>query len=145
MNDATPDLTTFKVIHARTPQRPDVNPDPLTALVTMLQNHTLDPRADMRDPQEMANAKPYRGLCWGNCILEPIEGTDRKRYVGTKAIHPEHPDAVRYFGNFFEYSFAFELDTDDPALIAYLDACIAANMATPQYQQALQMIKRFKR
>jgi hypothetical protein len=60
--------------------------------------------------------------------------------VATKPIHPDHPHAVRFCGNFFEYSFSFELDTDDKELIAFLDARIAENMATPAYQEALRKI-----
>ncbi len=45
-----------------------------------------------------------------------------------KPCHPEAPDAVSYLGNFIGYSFAFNLDTDDPQLIATLDAAIADNL-----------------
>lgn len=54
---------------------------------------------------------------------------ERRVAVGTKPIYPEHPNAVRYCGNFVGYSFAFWLVTDDETLIARLDAAIKANLS----------------
>ncbi|CAM8641963.1 hypothetical protein MCEMSEM18_03497 [Comamonadaceae bacterium] len=140
------DLSQFKVIQARVPQRPEIDKNPLRALIHMLESESLHPDCDMRDPTDDTQEQiPFRGRCWGACVSVPIEGTHRRRYVDTKPIHPAHPEAVRYCGNFFETSFAFELDTDDTALIALLDALIAANMATPAYGKALEQIGRRKR
>lgn len=148
MNTAELDSSQFQIIHARVPQRPYLDPDPLRALVQMLQTQPLHPLCDMRDLSDWGageEQKPFRGRCWGDCKLEPVEGSTQRRFVATKPIHPQHPEAVRYFGNFFESSFAFELDTDDLHLIAYLDTLIAENMATQQYLDAMKTIARCHR
>ncbi|MDT8992710.1 hypothetical protein RQP54_17695 [Curvibacter sp. APW13] len=150
MNTTDIDLAQFQIIHARVPQRPYFDPDPLRALLQMLESQPLDPRCDMRDLSEWGSGEeqmPFRGACWGHCKYVPIEGIHhQRRLVATKPIHPDHPEAVRFWGNFFEYSFSFELDTDDKALIAFLDARIAENMATPAYQAAKDKIaQRLKR
>lgn len=44
-------------------------------------------------------------------------------------VYPDAPRAVSYSGNFLGYSFGFSLATDDPELIARLDAAIAWNLA----------------
>ncbi len=143
MTTADVDLAQFQIIHVRVPQRPYFDPDPLRALLQMLESQPLDPRCDMRDLSEWGSGEEqvaFRGACWGHCEYVPIEGTHKGRLVATKPIHPEHPDAVRFWGNFFEYSFSFELDTDDKELIAFLDARIAENMGTPAYQEAKRKI-----
>lgn len=44
---------------------------------------------------------------------------------------PDEP--VRFWGNFFDLSHVFSIDTDDPAIIARLTALIRANQQTPAY------------
>jgi hypothetical protein len=119
----------------------------LDGLIQALGQWTLAAHAAMHgeDPTHphVAFEAPYRGLAWCACVQEPIPGDIyRKRYVGTKPIYPDHPNAVRYCGNFEGYSFGFELDTDDPALMKVLDDLIAANMKTPDYQEALRAHRR---
>ena len=50
-----------------------------------------------------------------------------------KPIWPAYPGIVRFSGNFAEYSFAFNFDTNDAELIAELVGLIDANKATPAY------------
>lgn len=148
MIDAEIDLDAFKIIHIRVSQRPWLDESPMRALVQILKAEPLHPACDMRDTSEWGSGEvqmPFRGLCWGDCKYVPIAGTGQRQLIGTKPIHPDHPEAVRYCGNFFETSLAFELDTDDPALIAFLDALIAENMATPAYVDALDKVRRYKR
>lgn len=57
--------------------------------------------------------------------LDP-EGDHAKERAGVKS----------YLGNFHRVSCVFNIDTRDPELIAKLDAAIAKNMATPEYQAA---------
>ena len=122
---------------------PDWPTPDLNGLIKALKEWTLYPGFDMSgtDPEHphVAFEKPYRCLAWGHCITEPIKGqVYRKRYVGTKPIYENHPNAVSYCGNFLTYSFGFQLDTDDEALIQLLDQLISTNMATPAYQEALR-------
>jgi hypothetical protein len=41
-----------------------------------------------------------------------------------------------FFGNFVERSYAFRVETDEPVVIARLEALIAANLARPEYARA---------
>lgn len=103
----------------------------LNGLIDALQRWKLCSRTlAQEDPGHPHSAykRPYRGLCWGHCRVEPMEGTHLRRYVGTQPIYPDHPEAVRYFGNFVGYSFGFSLDTDDKALIELLDRLIEENL-----------------
>lgn len=113
----------------------------LAGLIQALKEWTLDPAMDMSegDPNHphVHFTKPFRGLAWCTCVEERIpELNFRSRFVGTKPIHKEHPEAVRFLGNFMSYSFAFWLDTADQGLIAELDRLIAENMARPDYIEA---------
>ena len=114
----------------------------LEGLFDALSRWTLDPMNDLsgNDPghPHAAFHAPFRCLAWGSCISEPIPGTNltKYRYVGTKPIYPDHPEAVSYLGNFVGYSFGFHVVTDDVDLIAELDRRIAENMSTTAYQEA---------
>lgn len=44
--------------------------------------------------------------------------------------------ATSFFGNFWEVSHVFRIDSDDPAVVGPLTQAIAANVATPAYQAA---------
>lgn len=148
MTIAEVDLSKFKIIHSRVSQRPYLDHEPLRALVQMLERHPLHPDCDMRDMSEWGAGeaqKPFRGLCWGNCHWVPPDGNRPGHFVATAPIHPAHPTAVRFCGNFFEYSFSFELDTDDVGLIDFLDARIADNMASPAYLAAKQKLAQLRK
>lgn len=56
----------------------------------------------------------------------------------SKPIYPDHPGAVRFFGNFWNLSFVFNIDTDEPALIERLTQAIRKNQQSPAYQAARQ-------
>jgi hypothetical protein len=73
-----------------------------------------------------------------------LEGHHCTRYVLTEPIDPEHPMMWSYSGNFLGYSFGFHVTTDDPEVIARLDAAIAANMQRPGFQQAMEAIRERK-
>lgn len=62
-------------------------------------------------------------------------------YEDAGPIHPEAPDAVRFSGNFDNYSGAFSVDTDEPEVIAKLTAAIRANQASEAYQAALAKLR----
>jgi len=53
-------------------------------------------------------------------------------------IWPDYPGIVRFHGNFYQYSFAFNFDTNDAELIAEMVAAIDANKATPAYAEAVE-------
>lgn len=119
----------------------------LEGVFQALDQWSLCPRLNMagQDPNHphVAYENPYRCLAWGYCKAEPIpEQNFRPRYVGTKPIYPDHPEAVSYCMNFLGYSFCINLTTDDPNLIAELDLRIAENMQRPEYIEAMKKIKR---
>lgn len=103
----------------------------LEGLFDALARWDLDRRLDYSNEPEFAGkpgVAPFRSRAWGHCVQQYDETLQKRVWVGTRPIHPEHPDAVRYFGNFLEHSFGFWLDTDDPELIARLDGAIAENL-----------------
>ena len=59
---------------------------------------------------------------------EWLSTENAKKYAGCTMI----------FGNFYGYSHAFRLVTDDAALIARISAAVQRNKARPEYQQARQ-------
>lgn len=119
----------------------------LDGLFQALDQWTLDPRLDksLDDPDHPhAQYKaPFRCLAWVACRSEPIAGSGgmRRRYVGTKPLFQEHPEALIFMGNFLGYSFGFQLVTDDPALIEELDRRIARNMTSPAFAEARQVME----
>lgn len=128
----------YKILHADIGTKSNIPHWPtndLDGLFDALERWSLDPRAQMSgdDPghPHVAFEAPFRCLAWGDCFEEPIPGTNglKKRFVGTKPIYEGHPTAVSFCGNFLDYSFAFNVITDDPELIAELDRRIAVNMA----------------
>lgn len=46
------------------------------------------------------------------------------------------PGFTRFFGNFYDYSHVFQIDSNDPDVVARLTAAIRANQATPAYAKA---------
>jgi len=120
----------------------------LDGLVKALKTWTLDPsfdgsRVDPSHPHA-AFSKPFRCLAWGNCqAVRVAELNWDIRYIGTKPLYPDHPEAVSFLGNFLGYSFVFRVETDDAKLIAYLDGLIAENMAQPEYQAAKERRKSY--
>lgn len=103
----------------------------IAGLLDALKRWPLDPSLNLStDPHFDPHPQraPYRGpalTCgWFHYSVE--RGCTVYHYG--KPRHPEAPDAVSYLGNFVGYSFAFNLDTDDPQLIATLDAAIADNL-----------------
>jgi hypothetical protein len=96
--------------------------DPVGVLRYMLRTWALEPKFLGRmEPGET----PY--LFRGDTIAQNGE-----------PIYPEHPTAVRFWGNFFGASCVFSVDTTDTALIAELTGLIAENMATPAFADALR-------
>ena len=53
---------------------------------------------------------------------------------GNFILRDEPP--LRFWGNFFNVSHVFSIDTDDPALIDRLTSAIRANQQRPDYQAA---------
>lgn len=78
-------------------------------------------RAPYRGPARLFAGKQWRA--------SRSDGTPGYVYLGGAPAYPDAPDAVTYCGNFEAYSFAWSLSTDDPELIARLDAAIADNIA----------------
>lgn len=104
----------------------------LDGLFDAMKRWPLDGRLDMSKEPEFAGnpgVAPFRGRAWGHCVFQYDETLHRRVAVATKPIYPNHPDAVRFCGNFIGYSFGFWLDTDDAALIERLDRAIADNLS----------------
>lgn len=104
----------------------------LEGLLDALNRWPLDPCLNMQVSaieEGHLDAKPYCDRAWGGCAGHYNAKLKRTVYTATVPLYPEAPDALRYWGNFIGYSFGFTLDTDDPELIARLDAAISANLA----------------
>lgn len=111
----------------------------IEGLFAALERWPLDPRLDYSKEPELNHdplCKPFRGRAWcGVKVMENPNGPGGL-YVATRPIHPESPNAVSYLGNFLKVSWYFSFETDDPELIARLDAAIAKNMQMPAYVEA---------
>lgn len=104
----------------------------LDGLIDALQRWPLDRRLDLStDPLYSADPyrAPFRGRAWGHCEWKYDQASRKRFAVATRPIYPEHPEAIRFFGNFIGHSFPFWLDTADEALIQRLDEAIAKNIA----------------
>lgn len=104
----------------------------LDGLFDALKRWPLDIRFDLStDPAyaECPGTAPFRGRAWGNCVFQYNEVMKKRVAVATKPIYPDHPNAVRYCGNFVSYSFGFWFDTYDADLISRSDHAIAENLA----------------
>lgn len=110
---------------------PDWPSNDIQGLFDALKRWPLDLRLDFSGEPEFIESPlsaPFRGRAWGGCVWTYSEKFQKRVAVATKPIYPEHPNAVRYCGNFIGYSFGFSLDTDDQDLIEQLDAAIAENI-----------------
>lgn len=118
----------------------------LDGLFDALSRWPLEPRmsgADSVPWPPQVNLGPFVCFAWCACVKTGWnDGTFS--YRGTRPLYPDHPEARNYFGNFCGYSFGWNVVTDDPDLIARLDAAIAANMARPDYLEAVEAERRRK-
>lgn len=96
-------------------------------LLNLLKTEPLDPRFE-----EFGNfvAMAYGAKVDGYDIL------NEPNIVSTGPRNPEAPDAVNFFGNFYRYSFVFNIDTDEVLLINQLTAAIRSNQLTTAYKNA---------
>lgn len=118
---------------------PDWPENTIEGLFGALERWPLDPTLDFSKDPELDHdplIKPFRGRAW--CGVQRMQNPNGPgiRYVATRPIYPESPNAVSYLGNFLEMSWVFSFETDDPELIARLDAAIARNMQMPAYIEA---------
>jgi hypothetical protein len=51
------------------------------------------------------------------------------------------PAMLRFWGNFFELSHVFSIDTNDPCVIEQLTTLIINNKCTPAYQEARRQVR----
>jgi hypothetical protein len=115
----------------------------IEGLFDALSRWALDPSCLILDESPpivpAAWGDPLKGAAW-RCRQQGRHdlGYHRTEYILTAPIYPDHPFCVHYNGNFAGYSFGFQVATDDPDLIARLDAAIAENIARPDTQEALQ-------
>lgn len=122
---------------------PDWPSNDLNGIFDALSRWPLDPSMALSDDDiwpPQARMAPFCCFAWVNCVsMQTYKPRYRTLYRGTTPLYPDHPEALSYFGNFHGYSFGFNIETDDPELIARMDAAIAANMATPAYAEAVSM------
>lgn len=97
---------------------------PIETLYERLQKYTLDPKFE--DYGDFCY-KPYHFT--RDDAGKVIDNLDRP-------IYPDHPEALCFFGNFFDVSGVFKIDTDEPIVIEKLKALIAANKSTANYANA---------
>jgi hypothetical protein len=89
-------------------------------LLYLLSEYALDPRFEWDDLDRRGDfIQPFRsGPSW------------------FRGPHfDDHPNGVRFEGNFATYSCSFGIDTDEPALIAVLTEAIRNNQRTADYQE----------
>lgn len=98
----------------------------LAMLFDLLTQETLDPTFEK----------------YGNFIEQPRKSI-MTGYDGGKSIwedrgpmYPDRPTALQFFGNFLNYSFVFDITTDDSEMIARLTAAIRANQQSDTYRAA---------
>ena len=100
-------------------------PASIDDLIAALERHPLDPRFERN----------------GNFIYKPFHPKSEDGNLVDdldRPLHPDHPGALSFFGNFYGVSHVFNITTDQPEIIEQLTAAIRANQATPAYQQAQQ-------
>lgn len=108
--------------------------DSLLILLSLLQNHTLDPTFE-----DYGNFMvPCRASCKGEFDSESCEYA----YVDLGPMYADAPEAVRFFGNFIDVWHPFNLDTDDSQLIAVLLEAIRKNQQSCDYLDAREELKR---
>lgn len=98
------------------------------AVIALMESEPLNPAFlwpnDPSDtPYENAARIGIRNPEW-----ERSDGRSVPEWIDGDPIYPDHPDARRFSGNFVNLSRAFEIDTDDAAIIGRLRAAIADNM-----------------
>lgn len=103
---------------------------PIDTLFERLASNTLDPDFE-RFGNFVSKAHGSVEAGYDHSVTPP-----RLLYRDTGPIYPDHPNALSFFGNFFDYSHVFNITTDDPELIERLTAAIRANQATPAYAKA---------
>lgn len=102
-------------------------PEALKLLLHNLTHFALDPTFE-----EFGNFGPFPAV--GCHIREAPDGSPV--YIPGDAVHPAHPFAVRFWGNFAHLSCVFQVDTDDAETIAFLVRLIAENRQTRAYKLA---------
>lgn len=103
----------------------------IAGLLDALGRWKLDPRLASDDSPRLEirpDRLPYRSLNLAYTGKKYDFDREVEIYRSGQPLDPEHPTAIGYLGNFLHYSFAFSLTTDEPELIATLNAAIAANM-----------------
>lgn len=100
-------------------------PDAVSTLLERLSAHALDPDFER----------------FGNFVMPARK--ERGGYEGTKLItidlgpmYPDAPTALRFWGNFYEVSGVFSIDTDEPGVIHNLTTAIRLNQSTDAYAAA---------
>jgi len=97
---------------------------PISELITMLKNHPL--RRDLESCGNFINPFP---LCVRSLGYDPETGYSR--YVENE--EQPYRGLTSFFGNFFDWSFVFNIYTDDPELISALTKAIRKNQERSDY------------
>ena len=113
------------VIDPRRNHGGEEEPETVESLIALLAREPLDPRFE-RHGNFIAPA------LYG--IMERVDGVTV--YRDGPPIYPDAPDAVRIWGNFFNLSHVFCVDTDEPEIIKALTTAIRANQTSAAYLAA---------
>lgn len=92
------------------------SPATLAELLEVMGRHQLDPSFNNCE-------------CLAHRAGPNIGTWDKAVYPDLGPIYPDHPDTVRFWGNFFDVSHVFSIDTDDPEVMVALRKAIANNRA----------------
>jgi hypothetical protein len=98
-------------------------PDALEQLFQVLASDPLDPTFE-----------EYGNFCCGEPRAAVHLG--KGEYADKGPIYPDAPGMQRFWGNFYELSHVFRIDTDEPELIERLTVAIRTNQATEAYTLA---------
>lgn len=107
----------------------------IAALLDMLANHTLDP--EWEKYSNFISQNPCAAddnPDWNYSSPDSVP-----RWIDGEPLYAV--PVTRYFGNFYDWSHVFCIDTNHVETIAALNAAIAANKASVAYQQAKQQRK----
>ena len=110
-------------------------PDDVTALLKMLAEHPLDPTFEKYG--NFIEANPCEGVYNPN-YLKRGKPQWQERYIDGPRLYT--CEGVYHFsGNFFDWSFAFGIDTNDADTIERLTTAIRANQQRADYKAAKKM------
>jgi hypothetical protein len=106
--------------------------DSLAVLMCRLERYTLNPMFERYGT--------FVIQCRGAAFSGFDPNTCKHVCIDTGPIYADAPYAVRFFGNFYDLSAVFQVDTDDAEVIEVVLGAIRANQQSPTYTEARQRV-----